>query len=304
MLGKLLKYEFKATARMYFPLYLAVLLLALLGRLSIGGNILNAAQVLESYGEGGGGLFSTFLGALAAIALVFYGLGLLGAYVVHFVITIQRFWKSLMGDEGYLMFTLPVSVDQLLWSKAIAAAVWGAATFLVVVLSVFVLAFQPWLAEAFGGYIAHELQELGPAADLLWAILGELFDGTFWGMMAVTLVLDTFSGIFLLYAAMAIGHTVRNHKVLASIGAYLGITMATSVVTSMVSAVVMPFAERGLDQIDAVPVEDVQGLLAVMGQFGAALNWTILAILVAGLVLAVGMYFATRYLLSTQLNLE
>ena len=61
MLGKLLKYEFKATARMYFPLYLAVLLLALLGRLSIGGNILNAAQVLESYGEGGGGLFSTFL---------------------------------------------------------------------------------------------------------------------------------------------------------------------------------------------------------------------------------------------------
>ena len=80
--------------------------------------------------------------------------------------------------------------------------------------------------------------------------------------------------------------------------------MATSVVTSMVSAVVMPFAERGLDQIDAVPVEDVQGLLAVMGQFGAALNWTILAILVAGLVLAVGMYFAARYLLSTQLNLE
>ena len=152
MLGKLLKYEFKATARMYFPLYLAVLLLALLGRLSIGGNILNAAQVLESYGEGGGGLFSTFLGALAAIALVFYGLGLLGAYVVHFVITIQRFWKSLMGDEGYLMFTLPVSVDQLLWSKAIAAAVWGAATFLVVVLSVFVLAFQPWLAEAFREY--------------------------------------------------------------------------------------------------------------------------------------------------------
>ena len=31
MLGKLLKYEFKATARMYFPLYLAVLLLAAYG---------------------------------------------------------------------------------------------------------------------------------------------------------------------------------------------------------------------------------------------------------------------------------
>ena len=46
MLRKLLKYEFRATVRLYLPLYLAVLFLALLGRLSIGGNILNAARVM------------------------------------------------------------------------------------------------------------------------------------------------------------------------------------------------------------------------------------------------------------------
>ena len=35
MLGKLLKYEFRATVRLYLPLYLVVLVFGLLGRFSI-----------------------------------------------------------------------------------------------------------------------------------------------------------------------------------------------------------------------------------------------------------------------------
>ena len=304
MLRKLLKYEFRATVRLYLPLYLAVLFLALLGRLSIGGNILNAVRVMEDYGAGGGGFFASFLGALAGIALVFYAVGLLGAYVVHFVITLQRFWKNLLGDEGYLMFTLPVSVDQLLWSKAIASGVWSFATSLVVLLSVFVLAYQPWMAEAVSGYFAHELQELGPAADLLWAFLGEMFGGAFWWLMAAAVLLDTFGGLFLLYASMAIGHTARRHKILASVGAYLGLNAFTSVAVSMVTAALTPLLDGRMEELMQITPNSVPELLAVAGQFGAVLNWGVFFIVLSSTILAVAAYFAARYLLRTQLNLE
>lgn len=43
--------------------------------------------------------------------------------VVTAVILIQRFYKNLLGSEGYLMFTLPVTVSQHLFSKTIIAVV-------------------------------------------------------------------------------------------------------------------------------------------------------------------------------------
>lgn len=220
MLGKLLKYEFKATARMYFPLYLAVLLLALLGRLSIGGNILNAAQVLESYGEGGGGLFSTFLGALAAIALVFYGLGLLGAYVVHFVITIQRFWKSLMGDEGYLMFTLPVNRHQLIWSKLLSALLYTAASAVAVTLSILLvlLPIADW--SGFWGDLGELLSSI--TESLHFGVPGPLL--LLW--IAVLAILTVFSGFLMVYAAIALGHSFSNHKILLSVVFFIAFSLA------------------------------------------------------------------------------
>ena len=44
--------------------------------------------------------------------------------VLTAMIAIQRFNKSLIGDEGYLMFTLPVTHTQLLNSKLIASLLW------------------------------------------------------------------------------------------------------------------------------------------------------------------------------------
>ena len=43
----------------------------------------------------------------------------LGAYTC--VVTIQRFYKGLLGQEGYLMFTLPVKNWQLVFSKALVS---------------------------------------------------------------------------------------------------------------------------------------------------------------------------------------
>ena len=66
---------------------------------------------------------STFGFMLPAISSMLYMGVMMAAFVVTAVILIQRFYKNLLGSEGYLMFTLPVTVTQHLLSKTIIAVV-------------------------------------------------------------------------------------------------------------------------------------------------------------------------------------
>ena len=95
MLGKLLKYELKATSRVFIPLYIAILVVSIVNGLSLNLEILN-------------------IQGLATIVLMCLFISL---FVITIVVTIQRFNKNLLKDEGYLMFTLPVSSKHLVLSK-------------------------------------------------------------------------------------------------------------------------------------------------------------------------------------------
>ena len=137
MKRKLLKYELMATSRLYLPLYLVMVVFALLGRLSLwrlpwqlhtSKDALGLGSISFGLSVGEAGLKGQILGTVVTVIMTLYGLVVLGALVVHFIITLQRFWKNLMGDEGYLMFTLPVSTGDILWAKAICAFLWGIAT--------------------------------------------------------------------------------------------------------------------------------------------------------------------------------
>lgn len=61
---------------------------------------------------------------LAFTFLLFFAL-CVAIVVLTAMIIIQRFNKNLIGDEGYLMFTLPVSHVQLLTSKLTARIALG-----------------------------------------------------------------------------------------------------------------------------------------------------------------------------------
>lgn len=309
MLGRLLKYEFRATARLYLPLYLVVLALGLLGRLSLFGVPWHVSYGGEGYGSwfSAGPQLSGFWGEALAVVisltLVAYVLAALGAFVVHFIITIQRFWKNLMGDEGYLMFTLPVSTDAILWSKAICAFVWSIATVVAVTLSVLLLCVSPELVRLMGNFIR---QNISPSTwRRIWIFLTSAFPASLWAKMVLMGLLDGFEKLFVLYAAMAIGHTVNRHKVLASVGGYLAIAMVEGIVSGTLSTGLMPFLAK--------PVTDLpEDLLFVteaeMAQFSTALGQMLSGTMLLGVVLsgilAAAAYLLARYLLQTQLNLE
>ncbi|MEG2407137.1 MAG: ABC-2 transporter permease, partial [Clostridiales bacterium] len=103
MLGKLLKYELKSTARTFIPLYAAILVVAIVNGFTVG------TEMFEIQG----------------IATLILGGLMVALFVITIVVIIQRFKKNLLEDEGYLMFTLPVSPKMLVLSKYIVSLIWA-----------------------------------------------------------------------------------------------------------------------------------------------------------------------------------
>lgn len=110
MLKQLLKYEFKATKRRYFGLYLALALLSV-----VLGVTFRQEHALAH---------STSFQNLEVILMIVYVSVILAIAVLCFVNTIQRFYQNLLGREGYLMHTLPVNENQLILSKLLTSMVW------------------------------------------------------------------------------------------------------------------------------------------------------------------------------------
>jgi hypothetical protein len=123
MLGKLLKYEWKATARYFVFLYAAVLGMALLNKFF---------WFIESE--------NVVLNVLRGIITAVFVLLIIASFVFSFVIIIYRFYKNLLSDEGYLSFTLPVSVSKHIISKMLIGALWSFLTVIVLILALLILA--------------------------------------------------------------------------------------------------------------------------------------------------------------------
>ena len=117
MLGKLLKYELKSSAKFFVPIYFAILAITTLNSIFMRKNLFVEAQVI----------INMVVGALF-IALI----------TLTVVIIVKRFKKNLLGNEGYLMFTLPVSSSKLILSKYISALIWIFLTIIVTMMAVMI----------------------------------------------------------------------------------------------------------------------------------------------------------------------
>ena len=276
MLGKLIKHEFRATARIMLPVSGALLILALLGNLSIRGlsGSLSNVPALR--------LFLVFV-------VVAFGAAIVAAAVMAMVIMISRFYRNLLKDEGYLMFTLPVSVHGLVWAKVIVSLVWFLVTggLICLVCSATSLNISGTsLATAFSempswAEIKEALKEIG--------IYDRLFGLTLQGILAGLLVLVTTCLHF--YAAMSLGHMFSKNKILLSIAFFVVISFAFSMMQ-------MSFGMAGLETLDRFnPLFEAENEFRYM----SVLLWVFIGLkALQGAVL----YFATVLSLKKGLNLE
>lgn len=254
MLGKLLKYEFKATARTFLPIYGALILVALGNRLFRMGNI-----------DLGFGLTTAILVGL------FVALG-----VLTLIVTIQRFNRNLLGDEGYLMFTLPVTPNELIFSKLITTVVWGIVSGMIGVITFIIL---------MGDYqVFREMIRLWPQ---LWGEFMTEIDSQFKGQVALLLVSIPLTGLFsyvqfilMIYLSLATAQLpiFAKHRGIISFITFFVINSVLQLVTAIVGEV--------------IPFPNISGIV------------TLMSIMIGTVIIDIILFIGIHYILNKHLNLE
>lgn len=273
MLRKLLKHEFRATGRIMLPMYLVLLVTALGSNLAGRGMLDGRSRVLN------------IMGVLIVMAFAF---AICGVLLMSFVLMIQRFYKNLLQDEGYLMFTLPVSVHQHIWSKLIVSAVWFAATILAIIAASLIVAFQ-------GGFLREMLDAFRYFFEGLQKLkIGEALNGTVYLVELVVLLFLSMAAFSLqFYAALAAGHSRANHKMLWSVVWFFGfqfvLQMAVGSFFVMLDKLGVPNFLNIIDWNPSVTAAIHVGLLMAIG-----------CVIVYGAIF----YAVTTFFLKRHLNLE
>ena len=266
MLGKLLKYEIKATSRTFLPMYALLVVFALINKFFMSMN-------------------SDYFKVPQIIAMSVFIVIIVGICVMTLIVTIQRFNKNLLTDEGYLSFTLPVKSHTHIDCKMIVSLMWSVLRLNATILSIIILEVDERTIEK----NRQGLSQFYPAFNKLGTsghvILLECL---------LLLVIGTLSGITSIYAAITVGNMSSKHKLLAGVGAYLGFGVIEQIVASIIMT---SFGNRVMIYFESLNTANFSTQLN-------AVQIVLLGILLYCLVFGVAYYFLTDWMLRKKLNLE
>ncbi len=257
MLGKLIKQEWKATIRILLPLYMILVCTTLI------------TSLLAHWDND----FSNLITGLSTFT---YGISLVLIAAGTTLLLYVRFYKNLLTDEGYLMFTLPVKTSDLVLSKLVISCFHTIASIIAVILSLLALAYASGHHDTVSAVINLFREELvhesGLAEPLLLIIA------------AVLVILSIVSSIVLVYFAIALGQLFTSHRI---IGAFVSYGAIYVVMELLLFAMMMVFVLiNGPGYIDAP-------------DFALFLGMTIFIF-----ILTAACYLGTINVLKKKLNLE
>ena len=287
MLKQLLKYEFKATKRLYFGLYLALALLSV-----VLGVTFRQEHALAH---------STNFQNLQVILMIVYVSVILAIAVLCFVNTVQRFCRNLLGREGYLMHTLPVTETQLILSKLLTSMVWVLCSGFVGVVCITVMVsigvFDP---ETFGTVNWDSWKQL-------WGMLYGELGAKFWVAMAWTILINLArlaSLILCVYAACMIAHQFKKQTMVAGILAFIGMNIVENQIDKLLGTNdAALFVDVTYKLVDVSGVSEgapvMHYITAAFGQGASCLFCFVFTAAIAAVY-----FFLTRWLMKHKLNLE
>ena len=278
MLNKLIRYEFRATARILGILYLALIVLSVINRFSMGVNFMDSDEF--NFGVLSGILVLTLYVVCAAATMI-----------LTIVMIVIRFWRNLMENEGYLMHTLPVRARDHLFSKLLVAFVWMLVSTLAITISI-------WITTSGIDGFENLYPEVSAAISNYFSIKGSV---PCFILFIVLLIVSTIAEILKLYAAMCLGQSLSEHRVAASIGIYVGFNILESIFESVIIMI------SGITQLSAsnswfnsfYPAISDTGAITDLSGFAAleALG------LLLPVLYSVIYFFLSKYFLEKKLNL-
>ena len=266
MLSKLIRYEWKAVARVCIPMYGGLILAAMLTHFLLGN--------LER--------FSSTLYDIITMAMSTLCFGLfMAAFVLTLIIQIQRFSKNLLGDEGYLMFTLPVSTAELICSKLIVSVVWFLGALAVDALGLLV-------TGRFGSY--QNAVRFQVTYTFGMPMTGAQSAGLIIEFVAF-LLLCSVALCLMTYAAMAIGQSFKKNKGLMSVVFFFVLWIGTRMLLTLIFGLLFGLGAQPLPAMTAMPLLKSMYILLGCGCAGA-------------LAFCAGFFFLTHGMLRRHLNMQ
>ena len=249
MVGKLLKHDLVSLFRLLLYFSCFALGFAILARILMTAN--DALAIVFS-------VFALYA-SIALITVAFFG-------------SIIRFYRSLFTGEGYMTFSLPVSVTKLLISKLLSAIIATLAGVVVFVLCVLIL-----LTGLPGDVFVEVMNVLGMLFDELGAMLA--YDPLITIEIVILILVAIPNGLLQYFFCLSLGQLFSKHRKGWTFAMVVFVTIALSI----------------LNGYCLTPILDV------LGEVNSHLAMWVLIAVMAGL--DVGYFFLIRYLLSHKLNL-
>ena len=273
MLGKLFKHEWKDSCLFMIILNGSILALSILGAV-----FFSSMDVSENNNE------KPFQGLMYGTYILVYVVGIFVLFIGTTIYFYVRFFKNMYTDQGYLMHTLPVTEHELIFSKLLVAMIWKIISAIVVTFGLELIAYSvakgdiPTFRE-----IKEEILELGvePARLTLIIILSLL--------LALGYAIYTY---LLGYASVSVGQFAVKNKVIASIGAFLGIRLIVRFIRNLITVSIGSMSFTRMLMYSASRINDDGILLAVV----------ISDILIY--IVCVILYLITYMIMKNRLNLE
>lgn len=276
MLKKLIKKDLQATSRIFLPLILGFVIISILAKILF--------EVVFQSSSNKTGIFinetSSFLEYVTFIIFFLYIFYIIVYYVMTYVFIIYDFYKTMVGNQGYLTHTLPVKTRTIINSKLINALFWQCVAGLMIFLSLLLLVmghvstyhFQTFLIEF------YEILQIPFSIYMLLIIL--------------CLIAGCLSSQLMFYASIAIGHLSNKNKLMCAILSYLGIYTMIQIISTIVAVGFIFIISFSFGSISINP-EPFTFLLLLMS----------LALIIS-IISSCILYYITNFILSKKLNLE
>lgn len=273
MLGKLIKHEIKHSARYTMVIYAAVVAaIAVMGLSLLTG--------------------STWLGVVSCFALYVVGFA---AVVVTLVSVIKNFYDTLFSRQGYLTLTLPVKGSTLLISKIIVSFLWIIVSFVAMGLT-FLVIFYYGKKQSNGAI--ESLWSVISMSGLLEALPSASVIIKFVAVMVVMAIATIITYVGYVYFTVTLANTrlLQNHPKLFGGLIFFGIVMVVNTISTKLTEV-LPLTVN-------VSTTSVYFSFTQMGyEADVLLSYGIGGTIFSALV-AVGLLFATGYILEHKVNLK
>lgn len=285
MLSKLIKHEYNATKRIFYPT-LAIVLVVFL----INGIIISSSMKFNEDSS----TFFDFLGAFVVISIL---ASIIAIAFIQIYITIKRYAQGVYGDEGYLTNTLPVKPYEIIISKATVMTIFNLISGIAMILAFLIMFFVIATTQSFDFTAAfnqismgvrHALRESG---DQL-VLSGIIF--------LIANIISIFANNLIIYACISIAHmkSFVNKKYLVGILTYVFITIAESLLSIPFGSSFEELEKFGTASgAEPTLAEGISLFTNVMNS--SSLQGTIIAIVFGGIC-----FFVANHLISKKLNLE